>query len=107
MNTFNRDRVDQYVVGIYADLKGVGITLIGTNKEIDTFWVFKYIYHHQGTILSIKRSLNSLFEKFPQIRKIHVNNMENLRRQLNADYKKKLFVEHKNKPGVCLFRNTL
>lgn len=84
--------VDQYVVGIYADFKGVAITLIGTNKEIDTYWVFDHSYRDKATICGIKDTLDRLFARFPEIRKIQVNNIENLRRELNSSYKDKLFV---------------
>ncbi|MGL6340448.1 MAG: hypothetical protein ACRC80_15075, partial [Waterburya sp.] len=76
MDTLN---IEQYVVGIYADYQGVGITLIGTNKDLNTYWVFDHIYHRQATIQGIKDSLDELFRRFPQIRKIHVNNIEDLR----------------------------
>lgn len=88
----NNSDIDQYVVGIYADYKGVGISLIGTNEEINTYWVFEHIYHNKATIQGIKDSLDDLFIHFPQIRKIHVNNIEDLRQELGDTYKEKLFV---------------
>lgn len=94
--------IEQYVIGIYADYKGVGITLIGTNEEIDNYWVFEHIYHNKATIEGIKDSLDDLFVRFPKIRKIHVNNMVDLRQKLSNSYKKKLFTQgcYKTKSGV-------
>ena len=88
----NSPNIDRYVVGIFANSKGVGITLIGTNKEIDTFWVFDHIYQDKATICGIKDTLDSLFNRFPQIRNIHINNIENLRRELNSSYKNQLYI---------------
>ena len=99
--------IAQYVVGIYADYQGVGITLIGTNEEIDTYWVFDHIYHNQATICGIKASLDNLFLRFPQIRKIHVNNIEDLRQELSAGYKEKLFVGEGLKSEVVSTRSEL
>ena len=89
--------IDQYVVGIFADSKGVGITLIGTNKAIDTYWVFDHIYLDKATISGIKDTLDDLFARFPQIRKIHVNNIDSLRRELNTCYKDKLYIDNSDR----------
>lgn len=89
----NSPNIDQYVVGIFANSEGVGITLIGTNKEIDTYWVFDHIYQDKATICGIKDTLDSLLDRFPQIRKIQINNIENLRQELNSSYKNLLYVD--------------
>lgn len=103
----NSPNIDQYVVGIYANYKGVGITLIGTNKEIDSYWVFDHIYHDKATIEGIKDSLDDLFLRFPQIRKIHVNNIKGLIQELSAGYKEKLFVGEGLKSEVVSTRSEL
>lgn len=106
MENFN---ISQYVVGIYADYKGIGITLVGTNKEIDTYWVFDHIYHDRATIKGIKDSLDDLFVQFPEIRQIHVNNMGDLRQELSSSYKKKLFTKgsFKSETGlICSERSS-
>lgn len=97
--------IDQYVVGIYADYKGVGITLIGTNKEIDTYWVFDHIYHDRATIKGIKDSLDDLLVRFPEIRQIHVNNMGDLRQELSRSYQKKLFTKGTSKSETGIIRS--
>ena len=88
--------VEQYVVGIYADYQGVGITLIGTNQEIDRFWVYDHIHLDKASIEAIKTCLDDLFLRFPQIRKIHVNNIESLRQELNICYKDKLYIDKRD-----------
>ena len=88
--------VEQYVVGIYADYKGVGITLVGTNQEIDRFWVYDHIHLNKASIQAIKASIDDLLCRFPQIRKIHVNNIEPLRQELNICYKDKLYIDKRD-----------
>ena len=104
MNTLN---IAQYIVGIYADYKGVGITLIGTDREISTYWVFDHIYHRQATIQGIKDSLDDLFLRFPEIRKIHINNIEDLRQELSLSYQEKLFVGEGLKSEVISTRSEI
>ena len=105
--TMDSPNVEQYVVGIYADYQGVGITLVGTNKEIDTFWVYDHIYHDRATISGIKDTVDNLFVREPQIRKIYVNDLEVLRQELSATYKEKLFVGEGLKSKVMSTRSEL
>jgi hypothetical protein len=103
----NCQNIDQYVVGIFADYKGVGITLIGCNETRDTFWVFDHIFHRRATIQGIRDSLDSLFLRFPEIRKIHVNCIEHLKQELSTAYLEKLFVGEGLKSKVSSTRSEL
>ena len=93
--------IHQYVLGIFADLDGYGVTVIGTNEEINNFWVFAHEHCDRVSLEHIKTTIDRFFEKYPQIRKIHINSsLENLQPQLNSYCKDRIYVgEPRQSPG--------